>query len=160
MVRKVVCLFLIALLAVGACQKTEALTESEKEVIRNEVQQTLNDYYAAIRTGGMMAEFGYLDNSSEFFWVPPGYSSWISYDSVAAVLKMNAPAFRLVDNVWDTLRIDPLTREYATYSGTLHATMIDTAGTFTKATAVETGVVVKRKDGWKLLRGQTSLLPK
>jgi hypothetical protein len=77
---------------------------------------------------------------------------------VAAVLKMNAPAFSAVDNVWRTLRVDPLTREYATYSGTLHATMIDTTGNVTKVSMIETGVVIKRKDGWKLLRGQTSLL--
>jgi len=159
MIRNALSFVLIAVLFLSACQEADTFTEDEKEIIRSSVKQTLDDYYHAIRTGGMMAEFGYLDNSSEFFWVPPGYSSWISYDSVAAVLKKNAPAFSSIDNVWVTLRVDPLTREYATYSGTLHTTMTDTAGNVTKASAIETGVVVKRKDGWKLLRGQTSLLP-
>jgi len=159
MIRKALSFILIAVLFLSACQEVDTFTEDEKEAVRSRVKQMLDDYYSAIRTGGMMAEFGYLDNSPEFFWVPPGYSSWISYDSVATVLKANAPAFSSVDNVWDTLRVDPLTREYATYSGTLYTTMTDTAGTVTRVSAIETGVVVKRKDGWKLLRGQTSLLP-
>ncbi len=159
MIRKALSFILIAVLFLSACQKADTFTEDEKEIIRNSVKQALNDYYDAIRTGGMMAEFDYLDNSSEFYWVPPGYSSWISYDSVAAVLKTNAPAFSSVDNVWDALRVDPLTREYATYSGILHSTMTDTADRAANVSMIETGVVVKRKDGWKLLRGQTALLP-
>lgn len=158
MIRKSVHFIFVAVLPWCACQKADTLSDGEKEAIRSRVKQTLNDYYDAIRAGGMMAEFDYLDNSYEFYWVPPGYSSWISYDSVAAVLKMNSPAFSSVDNVWDTLRIDPLTHEYATYSGTLRSTMTDTAGIVTEVAAIETGVVVKRKDGWKLLRGQTTAL--
>jgi len=72
---------------------------------------------------------------------------------------MNAPVFSSIENVWDTLRVDPLTREYATYTGKFHGTMTDTTGGVTIVAGIETGVVVKRKDGWKLLRGQSSLLP-
>lgn len=159
MIRQLLSITLIVLLSMSACQQADKLTKSEQNEIRDEVRKMLDDYFSVIRSRGMMGEFGYLDNSPEFFWVPPGYSSWISYDSVAAVLKTNAPVFTLVDNVWDSLRVDPLTREFATYTGTLHGTMIDTAGKVTKVSAIETGVVVKRNDGWKLLRGQTSLLP-
>jgi hypothetical protein len=159
MIRKSASFFLSAILFLFACQRVDTFTEAEKAAVKSSVRQMLDDYYDAIRTGGLMAEFAYLDSSTEFFWAPPGYTSWISYDSVAAVIKRNAAAFSSVDNVWDTLRVDPLTSEYATYSGTLHATMIDTAGQVTKLSMIETGVVVRRKDGWKLLRGQTTLLP-
>jgi len=118
----------------------------------------LREYCADIKANGLPAEFKYLDESMEFFWVPPGYSSWLSYDSVAAILKQRAPANRSVDNQWETLRIDPLTHEYATYTGKLRGTMIDTAGSIVKYTLLETGVVVKRKEGWKLLRGHSSVL--
>jgi len=159
MIRTIASFAFLVLLPLCACQKSDKLTESEKNAIRDNVRQALHDYYEAIRTGGMRGEFGYLDNSPDFFWVPPGYSSWIAYDSVATVLNSNAPAFRLIENVWDTLRIDPLTRDYATYTGKFHSTMTDTAGNITTVAGIETGVVIKRQDGWKLLRGQTALLP-
>lgn len=159
MIRPIVSLALLTLLPLYSCQKADRLTESEKNALRDSVQQALYDYYEAIRNGGMRGEFGYLDDSPDFFWVPPGYSSAISYDSVAAVLNRNAPAFRLIENVWDTLRIDPLTRDYATYTGKFHSTMTDTAGHVTTVAGIETGVLIKRRDGWKLLRGQTALLP-
>lgn len=149
----------LALLNLGACQKPDSLTASEKEAIRSGVQQMLEDYCADIRVGGLSAEFKYLDASPDFFWVPPGYSSWLSYDSVAAILKQRARAYRSVDNRWETLRVDPLAHEYASYTGKLQGTTIDTAGSVIKYTLLETGIVVKRKEGWKLLRGHSSLAP-
>ena len=159
MLRYFIPVALLILLNFFACQKADTLTASEKEAIKSGVQQMLQDYCAAVRAGGLSAEFKYLDESPEFFWVPPGYSSWLPYDSVAAILKKNALAFRAIDNAWVTLRIDPLTHEYATYTGTLHGTTIDTAGSVIKYTLLETGVVVKRKAGWKLLRGHSSVAP-
>ena len=115
-------------------------------------------YFEAIRKGGMTAEFQYLDHSSDFFWVPPGYQNPISYDSVAAVLTLNAPRFVSVENTFDTLRIIPLTTALATYTAKLRSVMKDTSGNVSSLHLIETGVVIKRSDGWKLLSGQTSLL--
>ena len=56
--------------------------------------------------------------------------------------------------------MDPLSADYATFSGKLTSTSVDTAGQATTVTLLETGVVVKREHGWKLLRGQTVMLPK
>jgi hypothetical protein len=82
----------------------------------------------------------------------------ISYDSVAAVLTLNSPKFVSVENTFDTLRIIPLTTELATYTAKLRSVMKDTSGNVSSVNLIETGVVIKRKDGWKLLSGQTSLL--
>ena len=82
----------------------------------------------------------------------------ISYDSMAAVLTLNAPKFVSVENTLDTLRIIPLTTALATYTAKLRSVMRDTAGNVSSVNLIETGVVIKRKDGWKLLSGQTSLL--
>jgi len=71
MIRNALSFILIAVLFLSACQKADTFTEDEKEIIRSSVKQTLDDYYDAIRTGGMMAEFGYLDNSPEFFGYLP-----------------------------------------------------------------------------------------
>ncbi|NIR51650.1 hypothetical protein GWO43_24000 [candidate division KSB1 bacterium] len=159
MKRHITLIPLIVLLAFSACQQPDNLTEAEKEEIRNDVRRMLTDYFKDINENGLMAEFKYLDNSSDFLWVPPGYSTWLSFDSVSAVLEKNESLYSSVENTWDIIRIDPLTHQYATYTGTLHGTWIDTTGKATNVSLIETGIVVKRKDGWKLLRGQTAALP-
>jgi hypothetical protein len=92
--------------------------------------------------------------------VPPGYSSAISYDSVANILKTNAPKFKLVDNRFDTFIIIPLNWELASYTARINSHMKDTLGNKLIFELAETGILIKRKGGWKLLNGQTSLLNK
>ncbi|MBK7009746.1 MAG: nuclear transport factor 2 family protein [Saprospiraceae bacterium] len=158
MKRQILTIFTI--LTFLSCRQSESLTENETESIIKDVQLTLVNYYTDIRKSGLTAEFKYLDNSSDFFWVPPGYSGFISYDSVATVLKQNAPKYISIDNSFDTLRIIPLSKELATYTGRLNSTMTDTSGKIMTFSLVETGVLIKRQDGWKLLSGQTSILQK
>jgi len=143
-----------------SCGQTDQLTTDEQKAIVESIQQTMNNYYKDIRTSGLTAEFKYLDNSSDFFWVPPGYSSAISYDSVAAILKQSAPLYKSIDNSFDTLRIIPLSKELAAYTARLNSIMTDTTGKISKFSLVETGLLIKRQDGWKLLNGQTSILDK
>jgi hypothetical protein len=151
---------IFTILTIVSCRQSKPLTENDKANIIEEVHQTLDNYYKDIRKSGLTAEFKYLDNSSEFFWVPPGYSSSISYDSVTIVLKQNAPKYKLIENSFDTLLIIPLSKELATYTGRLNSTMTDTSDKTMTFSLVETGVLIKRKDGWKLLSGQTSILNK
>lgn len=147
------------LLIVSACQqKKAAMSDEAKADVVTEVRQTLNNYLAAVKRDGLTAEFDYLDHSSDFFWVPPGYNSPISYDSVAAFLRTSASLFKSVENSFDTLRIIPLTEELATYTAKLRSVMTDTSGNVTSIKLIETGVVIKRNDRWKLLSGQTSLI--
>ncbi|HOZ87721.1 MAG TPA: nuclear transport factor 2 family protein [Bacteroidia bacterium] len=147
---------ILCLLTTVSCRQSESLNESEKTKIINEVRQTLDSYYNDIKKSGLTAEFKYLDNSPEFFWVPPGFSCSISYDSVAAILKQNASIYTSIVNAFDTLRIIPLSRELATYTGRLRSSITDTSGKVMAFSLVETAVLIKREDGWKLLNGQTS----
>jgi hypothetical protein len=151
-------LALLTLLTIVSCRQSIPLNENEKATVIEEVRQTLNDYNKDVKKSGLLAEFKYLDNSSEFFWVPPGYPGSISYDSVATVLKQNAPNYKSIDNTFETLQIIPLSKELATYTGRINSTMIDISGKTMTLNLVETGVVVKRQDGWKLLNGQTTIL--
>ena len=153
-----VILLIILLFALHSCRPEASLTQQERQAISKAVRQTMHDYYADIRKNGSTAEFKYLDSSADFFWAPPGYSSAISYDSVAAVLKQAAPLFRSIDNQLDTLRIIPLSRELATYTARIHSTMIDTGGKESVISLIETGLFIKRRDGWKLLSGQTAVI--
>ena len=149
---------LFTLLTIVSCTQPSTLSGNEKATIIAEATRTLQNYYADIKKSGLTAEFDYLDQSADFFWVPPGYSAAIFYDSVAAVLRQNAPNYISINNAFDALKIIPLSKELATYTGRLHSTMIDTAGIATTFSLVETGVLIKRKDGWKLLHGQTALV--
>jgi hypothetical protein len=153
--------FVIVLLLVLSCKQPDTSPiQADKKIIADTIRQTLNNYYADIKKEGLAAEFRYLDSSSDFFWVPPGYTSSISYDSVASVLKQNMFLYKTIENSWDTLSIKALTDELASYTGRLHSIMTDTSGKTMKFTLVETGLLVKRQNGWKLLSGQTSIVDK
>jgi SnoaL-like domain len=157
MTRKILILFAMLL---GSCDQQKPLNSVEKDEIIKEVRQTLNNYYDDIRKSGLSAEFNYLDNSSDFFWVPPKYPECLSYDSVVSILKQSAPKYKYIDNKVDFMRINPLNKELAVYTCQLHSVMTDTSGNVLTYSMIETGVLIKRKDGWKLLSGQTSILDK
>lgn len=148
-------LFLICVVS-ASCSGTAPWTEVEKAAVVEDVRAMLDNYYRDIRASGLTAEFKYLDSTSEFYWVPPGFKTSISFDRVAAILRTSAPAFSKVDNHFDTLQITPLSPDYATYTGRLISHMTDTAGQTNTYYLMETGVVVRRQNGWKLLHGQTS----
>lgn len=151
-------LTLFTLLSIASCRHSARLTENEKASIIKEVRLTLDNYYNDIRESGLHSEFKYLDNSPDFFWVPPGYSASLSYDSVAAIIKQNAPNFKSVSNSFETIKIIPLSKEIATYTGRLKSTMLDNSGNESTFWLMETGIMIKRQDAWKLLSGQTSIL--
>jgi hypothetical protein len=160
LMRRFISLLLLLLLFFSCEVRTRQITSDEEHELISSIRQMLHNYYADIKSHGLNAEFNYLDNSSDFFWVPPGYSTAISYDSVAKILKQNAPLYRSVDNAIDTLRIIPLDKQLAIYTATLRSTITDTTGVVTILSLVETGVLIKRNDGWKLLSGQTSVVEK
>jgi hypothetical protein len=144
---------------VSCGKKSSVLTVKENEAIIDTIRQTLTNYYADIKKDGLTAEFKYLDHSPEFYWAPPGFNAPITYDQVEKGVKDNAAKFKSVDNTWLSLRVDPLTSELASYSGTIHSVASDTTGQVGDYKLIETGLLIKRKDGWKLFRGQTSVLP-
>jgi hypothetical protein len=158
-VKLMIRVFALSVLLIASCgQSSLTLTEDQKKVITREVEQTLNNYCDDVRKMGFNAEFKYLDSSPDFFWVPPGFSSAISYDSVAFILKRNAPLFKSINNVYETLRIVPIGERQACYTAKVFSTMTDRAGNKSIISLVETGVLIKRSSGWKLLNGQTSVL--
>ena len=56
--------------------------------------------------------------------------------------------------------MEPLNDSLAVYTGLLHATVIGAHNDTTHTDLLETGFVVKRSDGWKLLCGQTAVAPR
>lgn len=146
-------------LFLGACQQTTSTPkEFNKESTALEVKEMLQRFLDDIKKDGLTSEFKYLDNSPDFFWVPPGYQSAITYDSVSTVLRSNAGVFRSIDYHWEHLKINALSNEIANYTGIVKGSMIDTAGNTFPVNMIESGTLIKRSDGWKILSGQSRKL--
>ena len=152
-------LMLIFCVVLLSCQEQSVQVEINKPQVVSEVTTMFNNYHEAIKQKGLTGEFPYLDNSSDFYWVPPEFSSALNYDQVCAILTQNAPAMKSVSFHWNSLTIHPLTNEIASFTGVVSGVTVDTSGNEQSMSLIESGTVIKRKDGWKLLCGQTSLLP-
>lgn len=150
--------FIPAMFIVACNPKNDELSDTEKQIITENVRQALHDYYSDIEKEGLTAEFKYLDSSENFFWVPPGYAQPLSYDSIAHIIKKVAPGFQSVKNTWDTLHIQPLSNTTAVYTGKLFSVMTNTAGNISEVSLIETGFLIKRIDRWKLMCGQTAII--
>jgi hypothetical protein len=127
----------------------------DPEITKKEVIQMLNDYHEAISKESLLGEFAFLDSTDQFFWVPPGYTNALTYEEVALFLRKNSANFSKIDFNWDQLEVYPLSNEIATYTGILSGTMTDTSGQISPVKMIESGTLIKRKDGWKLLCGQS-----
>jgi hypothetical protein len=149
-------LFILPALYLISCSQSGSSGSNDN--VRSEIKTTFDNYYNEIRTQGLTAEFKYLDSSAQFFWVPPGYLNYAGYDSIAAAIKRNAGSLKSIDNRYDSLLIIPLSEKYAQFAVRTISTSVDVAGDTTQIAFIESGVMVKRKDGWKFLSGQTSLL--
>lgn len=148
----------LILLTFISCNRAEKPKEFDKESTVGAVTRMLDNYHRDIAESGLIAEFKYLDTSSDFYWVPPGYTNALTYDSVKSILEENSKAFSSIEFHWDTLQIFPLTNEIANYSGIVGGWMMDTSGTKSEVSIIESGTLIKRTDGWKLLSGQSRLL--
>ena len=159
MICRLICVLLMAILVMTiSCKKTVSLSPEETEQVKFAVNKMLHAYHDAINEGGLTAEFDYLDNSREFFWVPPGYEQALDYDSVKTILNQNAPTLEKVNFKWEHLSIIPLKIDLASFHGVVAGQMLDTAGTSSEIRIIESGLIIKRKSGWKLLNGQSALL--
>lgn len=141
-----------------SCVDSKQLSEDDKEQVRHHVKQMFDDYHLAVATNGLKGEFSFLDSSNDFFWVPPGYNSALDYDSVRSILEQNHAGYNDVSFSWHQLEVYPLSTEIANYSGIVNSTMTDTTGTKFTMQIIESGTVILRKDGWKILSGQSRLL--
>lgn len=148
----------VIILIFYSCRSPQSLTPAEKQQVTDNVRQSLTNYHKAVEREGLNGEFRYLDSSADFFWVPPRSVSALSYDSVARFLRQNAAAYRKISIAWDTLRIIPLTKELAVYTGRVRSVFTDTSGNINISFLLETGTMIKREDGWKLLNGQTAMI--
>jgi len=156
---KFIFLFGILTIQFFGCSQNANLSDSEKELVIAEVRAMLLDYHESMNDGGLLTEFDFLDHSDDFFWIPPGYSIALTYDSVAAVLTKTAPTLREMKYNWETLNIYPLSKTLASFNGRVSGIITDTSGITSKVVLLESGNLIKRPKGWQLLNGQSRILP-
>lgn len=126
--------------------------------IELEVKSTLHSYYEDMAENGFAAEFHYLDSSDQFFWVPPGFNSALTFDSVATILKANEKIYTSISFKWESLLVHPLSEDLATYYGVVNGNLTDSSASQSNMRLIESGAMIKRKMGWKLLCGQSALI--
>ncbi len=152
--------FILWMGVLWCCQPPAQEVAFSAELVIEEVTEMLHQYHQAMKEGGLETEFDYLDDSDEFFWVPPGFKSALDYDSVATILRANDKSIEKIELTWDSLHVIPLRSDLAQYYGTINSRVIDTAQMTTESLLIETGLIIKRADGWKLLSGQSAFFPK
>jgi len=154
-------LIFLIFLACLSCGRSESkiVIEIDSLSIKSEVREMLHSYHQSIKEFGLIGEFEYLDHSAEFFWVPPGYQTALTYDSVESILKQSAKGFKSAEFSWDTLRLSVLSPSIVNYTGIVSGTMIDTSDVVTEVSIIESGTIIKRPNGWKLLSGQSATIP-
>ena len=136
------------------------LTIKEKAAITLEVKNMLNNYHDAIIKDGLGEEFKYLDNSSDFFWVPPGYTEALDYETIKGILLKNSKVVNFIEFSWEKVQIFPITSTIANYTGIVKCVEVDKNNKPITFRIIESGTLIKRSDGWKFLSGQTRNLPK
>ncbi len=152
-------LFILAiLLAFFSCSPKKATQEYNASSIEKEVKEMFLAYNDSVRKNGIKGEFFFLDNSEQFYWVPPGHKYALHYDSVARILHTFAPHFKYIDNKWDTLQIMALSAKYASFNGIINSYAITVDNDTTTTKLSETGLVIKRGKHWKFLSGQTVVI--
>jgi hypothetical protein len=149
-------LIIVSFAVSGCTQSTQV--NNQQASIKTEVRNTIENYFVDIRRKGFSAEFTYLDSSDNFFWIPPGYRSALSFDSVAVLLRNNAQIFESINNSIDTLIVLPMSNRFVGFSQKVNSIILDSFGKVSKITFWETGIMIKRESGWKFLCGQTSIL--
>lgn len=149
----------ICLTLITACA-SDNLSKRESKRITAEAQSMLEAYHRDLAIEGLTAEFKYLDSTDQFSWHPAGYDSPISYDSVAKVLLQLDDFYTSIKSKWDTLAIVPVSDTLVNYTGDFTTTMTDVTGFSETYEMHETGILIKRPDGWKMLSGKTTMMPR
>jgi hypothetical protein len=141
-----------------ACNGAQ-LSKRKAAQITREATDMLHNYHKDLAAHGLAAEFKYLDSTDQFNWHPAGYDTAIGFDSVATVLRRLDDFYTSIKSHWDTLSITPLSDSMADYTGIFTTSMTDVSGITDTYTMHESGRLVRRPDGWKMLSGRTSIMP-
>ena len=127
-----------------ANQKSE-----EFSVVIKEIKEASRELTDAIKKDPQFAKDVALDiNNNKTYLDVPGSDD----------LKETSYAlYKEIDNKFESLTIEAISLDSAMYSGKIRSIITDTTNNPITMYLNEKGKLIKRKDGWKLLSGETSL---
>jgi hypothetical protein len=146
------------LVFIGSCSERTNLSTTEYDKIKREIEAALHKNFETIAAEGWIGELKALDDSRQFSWVPPGKYAPINYDSMKSVLQRATMTIEKTELAWIELYVKPISQTLATYSGRYSSRYTMKSGKVAEFTMAESGTVIRKKNGWKLISGQTFLI--
>ena len=154
--KNIIVSIVVSFLIFTACQQQYQLTDSQKTEIIKEVETMATQFFIDYNNKNIDAVVRSLDDSPKFFWVFPPETTHLSRDKLVSSLTLEIESALFLEAAWDEIIVEPLASDFAYCKGVFNVVITDSLKNEKKFIGIESAVVVKRKDGWKFLMGQTS----
>ncbi len=145
--------FILVTMLVCGCKRSGDLSQDERTAIKNAIHRVLYEMTDSVRTNGLTGWIPFLHNSSDFKWEFNGIPS--SYDSLVVQIRREAPHYRSLTIKWDSVQVEPLSKNEAMLSAKYTETVIDTNGVQSILVGTDKARLVKVNDSWRFASGQT-----
>jgi len=141
------------LFVLSNCTQNDRLSEQDSDSVNTDVQQMLSALSDSIHARGLAGWIPFLHQSREFTWEFHGQVT--SYDSLVAAEQQESPRFQSITLTWDSIQVQPIASDKATFSATYHEIVVDTAGKQSTLIGSVEANVIKISGSWKVQRGRT-----
>lgn len=139
-----------------SCNYNQGENDISRTQIREEISVMMGNYLTDLNKNGMESQMKYMDNSDDFRWTYSNYRRVYLFDDMAQQLNKSENEGYSAHLTFDELEIIPISENIANYTAKLSGfTKFD--GKNSDVSILESGTLIKRKDGWKFLNGQTAL---
>ena len=151
--KHLVTLFVVAaVILLQGCHKSGNVSDSERAQMLNQIQQMLDAHAKSVESEGLQGSVKYLHNSPDFRWAYKGSS--VSYDTLVSRINSDQAKYRSIRLQWDSLAIEPLTPELASFVARYREFVRDTTGRESQLSGLVKGEVIHLSDGWKFQGGR------
>lgn len=155
---KTIYFILLGLITLISCTEQDENDTENQKTDTKEIRSFLHAYHDAVNHYGVKAELNFFDSSEQFFWIPPGYAEALNFDSVKSILLIADDAIRQTNFEWESLHVQFVEDNVASFNGVVKGTITDTSNLTININQIKSGLLIKRKDGWKILNGQSTTL--
>lgn len=144
---------LLSTMLICACRRTGGVSETESAAIRSDIQLVLTAMSDSLRTNGLTGWIPFLRNSTGFKWAFHGTP--LSYDTLVAQIRREAPQYRSLALRWDSVRVEPLGEDETLCFAKYTETVVETTGTKSTITGTVKSRLERVSGIWQFNSGQT-----
>jgi SnoaL-like domain len=150
-----VCLFV-------SCQSdTATVDQTETRIVTDSVKELLGGVEKDIALNGPISWLNYFEDSPDFYMASDGELAFNNYQNARSFIeKILVNKIKRVKLQLNHVRIDPLTRQFASIGADFHEEMTDSAEKIIPVEGYFTAVARQTDRGWKLRSLHWSILPK